>query len=237
MTYLIAVLGFVLLSAALWDAFEVIISPRRVTHRFRLTRAFYRSSWWLWSAVGRSIADENRRETYLGIFGPLSLVMLLGVWAIAIVAGFAMMHWGLETPLNVAPAVAPFSTYLYMSGTTFFTLGLGDVTPWERRGRRWSWSKQEWVLVSSQPSSRTYRPSSTKRFQAARLAFHSSMRVPDRLRLPGSYWDGTGTICGNSGNCSMTGSAGQQNCWKLTSPTRFWPSSARSTRTSRGWRR
>ena len=135
MTYIIAVLGFVLLSAALWDAFEVIISPRRVTRRFRLARAFYRSSWWLWSAVGRSISDENRRETYLGIFGPLSLVMLVGVWATAIVAGFAMMHWGLETPLNVAPGIAPFSTYLYMSGTTFFTLGLGDVTPLGAPGR------------------------------------------------------------------------------------------------------
>jgi hypothetical protein len=135
MTYIIAVLGFVLLSAALWDAFEVIISPRRVTRRFRLARAFYRSSWWLWSAVGRSISDENWRETYLGIFGPLSLVMLVGVWATAIVAGFAMMHWGLETPLNVAPGIAPFSTYLYMSGTTFFTLGLGDVTPLGAPGR------------------------------------------------------------------------------------------------------
>src|SRR5215472_14576066 len=110
MRYIIAVLGFVLLSVALWDAFEEIISPRRVTHRFRFTRAFYRSSWWLWSAVARSIADQNRRETYLGTFGPLSLVMLLGVWATAIVAGFAMMHWGLETPLSVAPGIRdPFN--------------------------------------------------------------------------------------------------------------------------------
>ena len=135
MTYIIAVLGFVLLSVALWDAFEVIISPRRVTNRFRFSRAFYRSSWRLWSAVARSIAHENRRETYLGIFGPLSLVMLLGVWATAIIAGFAMMHWGLETPLNVAQGIAPFSTYVYMSGTTFFTLGLGDVTPTGAPGR------------------------------------------------------------------------------------------------------
>jgi hypothetical protein len=135
MTYIIAVLGFVLLSVALWDAFETIISPRRVTRRFRLARAFYRSSWSLWSAVARSIADENRRETYLAAFGPLSLVMLLGVWAIAIVASFAMMHWGLQTPLNVKPGIAPFSTYLYMSGTTFFTLGLGDVTPLGAPGR------------------------------------------------------------------------------------------------------
>jgi Ion channel len=135
MTYIIAVFGFVLLSVALWDAFEVIISPRRVTRPFRFARGFYRSSWWLWSAVARSIADENRRETYLGIFGPLSLVMLLGAWATAIVVGFAMMHWGLESPLNVAPGIAPFSTYLYMSGTTFFTLGLGDVTPMRAPGR------------------------------------------------------------------------------------------------------
>ena len=135
MTYIIAVLGFVLLSVALWDAFETIISPRRVTRRFRLARAFYRSSWSLWSAVARSIADENRRETYLAAFGPLSLVMLLGVWAIAIVASFAMMHWGLQTPLNVKPGIAPFSTYIYMSGTTFFTLGLGDVTPIGAPGR------------------------------------------------------------------------------------------------------
>ncbi len=135
MTYIIAVFGFVLLSVALWDAFEVIISPRRVTRPFRFARGFYRSSWWLWSAVARSIANENRRETYLGIFGPLSLVMLLGAWATAIVVGFAMMHWGLESPLNVAPGSAPFSTYLYMSGTTFFTLGLGDVTPMGAPGR------------------------------------------------------------------------------------------------------
>src|SRR5438034_7432881 len=129
MSYLIAVLGFMLLSVALWDAFEVIISPRRVTHRFRFSRAFYRSSWRLWSAVAQSIADENRRETYLGIFGPLSLVMLLGVWATAIVVGIAMMHWGIETPLNAVPGTVPFSTYLYLSVNTSFTHGLGDVKP------------------------------------------------------------------------------------------------------------
>jgi len=61
--------------------------------------------------------------------------MLLGAWATAIVVGFAMMHWGLESRLNVAPGIAPFSTYLYMSGTTFFTLGLGDVTPMGAPGR------------------------------------------------------------------------------------------------------
>ena len=32
-------------------------------------------------------------------------------------------------PLNAPDKTTGFLTYLYMSGTTFFTLGLGDVTP------------------------------------------------------------------------------------------------------------
>lgn len=129
------ILGVMLLSMALWDAFEVIILPRRVTHRFRFARFYYRSSWNLWSAAARWVRPDQRRETYLSIFGPLSLLMLLGVWAAGMIGGFAMVHGGLGTPLNVSGGRAPFSTYLYMSGTTFFTLGLGDVTPLAPSGR------------------------------------------------------------------------------------------------------
>jgi len=135
MTYFIAVLGFMLLSMVLSDAFETIILPRHVTRRFRFARVFYRFTWRLRSVVGRWIPDDKRRESYLSIFGPLSLLLLLGVWATGLVVGFAMMDWGLGTPLNVASGSVRFSTYLYMSGTTFFTLGLGDVTPLESLGR------------------------------------------------------------------------------------------------------
>jgi Ion channel len=135
MTYIIAVLGFMLLLMVLWDAFEVIILPRGATHYLGLARVFYRFTWRLWSTVGQSMRDDRRRETYLSIFGPLSLLLLLGVWAAGLIAGFAMVHWGLGTPLNIAPGSVPFSTYLYMSGTTLFTLGLGDITPLEPLGR------------------------------------------------------------------------------------------------------
>jgi hypothetical protein len=135
MTRMAAVLGGVLLATVLWDAFEVIILPRRMAHRFRLARLFYRLTWRLWSAVAHWMRDDKRRETYLSIFGPLSLLLLLSVWAMGLVAGFALLHWGLGTPLNVAPGSAPFSTSLYLSGTTFFTLGLGDVTPLASLGR------------------------------------------------------------------------------------------------------
>jgi hypothetical protein len=130
-----AVLGLMLFSIALWDAFEVVILPRRVTHRFRLTRFCSRSTWRLWSAVAQWVQSDKRRETYLSVFGPLLLLMLLSVWATGMIAGFAMMHWGCGTPLNVSTGIAPFRSYLYLSGTTFFTLGLGDVTPLAPLGR------------------------------------------------------------------------------------------------------
>ena len=135
MTRIIALLGLMLLLTVLWDAFEVIILPRRVTRRFRLARLFYRFTWTLWSSVARLIRNDKRRETYLSIFGPLSLLLLLAVWASGLVAGFALMHRGLATTLNLATGVAHFSTYIYLSGTTFFTLGLGDVTPLDPVGR------------------------------------------------------------------------------------------------------
>jgi hypothetical protein len=70
----------------------VAILPRRVAHRFRFARAFYRFSWRLWSTVAHGVRDGKRRETYLSIFGPLSLLMLLSWWAAGIIAAFTMIH-------------------------------------------------------------------------------------------------------------------------------------------------
>jgi len=131
---MIAILGFVLATMMLWDAFEVIILPRRVTHRFRFSKFFYRSTWQLRSVFAEWITGDKRRESYLSIFGPLSLLLLLSVWATGIIAGFAMLQWGLQDRL-LGQSVTSFLTYLYLSGTTFFTLGLGDVLPWGRMGR------------------------------------------------------------------------------------------------------
>jgi Ion channel len=121
-----AVAGLVVVLIVLWDAFETIVLPRRVTHPFRLTRLFYRTTWRPWRAIARQIRRGRDRETFLGFYGPLSLLVLFGVWASALILGFGLIDFGAAsrdtTPL-------PFWTGVYMSGTTFFTLGLGDVTP------------------------------------------------------------------------------------------------------------
>jgi hypothetical protein len=101
-----------------------------VTRRFRLTRLFYRATWKPWQLVAHTIEKKHkRREIFLSIFGPLSLLALLVVWAVTVVFGFAMVHWGIGSRVGAIGTRAGFFTDLYYSGTTFFTLGLGDIAP------------------------------------------------------------------------------------------------------------
>src|SRR5207245_10201029 len=86
------------------------------------------------SARGRRMRPGVRRETYLSFFGPLSLLVLLAAWAASLIAGFALLQTGLGAGLNV-PGGGSITDHLYLSGETFFTLGLGDVTPVSRAGR------------------------------------------------------------------------------------------------------
>src|SRR5437763_7759152 len=130
----IAAAGALWIAVIMWDAFEAIVLPRRVTRRLRPARLFYRVTWRVWSAVPRRMRPGGRRETFLCYDGPLSLLVLLAAWAASLVIAFAMVQAGIGTRLNVAGNGA-FLDHLYLSGETFFTLGLGDVTPTSRAGR------------------------------------------------------------------------------------------------------
>ena len=129
------VLATILILTILWDAFETIILSRRVSRKFRLTRLFYRTLWPPWRAFAKLVPAGNRRENVLMIFGPLSLILLLGLWAIGLVFSYALLHWAVSSPLAGPPGLTGFLEDLYMSGTNFFTLGLGDVTPRGDLGR------------------------------------------------------------------------------------------------------
>jgi hypothetical protein len=60
----------------------------------------------------------------------LSLLVLFSFWALGLIVGFALLHRSLGTPLQGAGVDHPgFGPYTYFSGSTFFTLGYGDVTP------------------------------------------------------------------------------------------------------------
>jgi voltage-gated potassium channel Kch len=135
MSLLSAVLGIALILIVLGDAFETIVLSRRVTRRVRLTRLFYKYTWRPWSGFVRSIFSRRRQETYLGFYAPLSLLLLLILWATGLIIGFGLLHWASGSTIKTPDGASGLSTYLYLSGTTFFTLGLGDVIPATSLGR------------------------------------------------------------------------------------------------------
>ena len=59
----------------------------------------------------------------------MSLIFLLIMWAAAMVVGFALIYYALGSPFVDSAQGAGFRSDIYVSGTTLFTLGLGDVTP------------------------------------------------------------------------------------------------------------
>lgn len=82
-----------------------------------------------------SLTFLGRRDSMLSVFGPLALLVLFISWASVLVVAFGLIHWALQTPIAAdGESLNPF-TYVYFSGTTFFTLGYGDLTPTNPLGR------------------------------------------------------------------------------------------------------
>src|SRR6058998_569513 len=121
--------GIAIVAGILLDAFETIVLPRRITRTFRLTSWFYRNTWVPWARGARRIKSPARREAVLGYFGPFSLILLLGLWAVGLIFGFALLQYGAGEHLQLSNEPITFARILYHSGETFFTLGYGDITP------------------------------------------------------------------------------------------------------------
>jgi hypothetical protein len=136
MDILLALCGFALLFGVLLDCFEAVVLPRRVTHRYRFARFYYRSTWMAWRFASRAFPPGKNRESFLSAFGPLSLLALFAIWVVGLIVGFAVVEWALGVEIaGAGVTTTKFTTCLYLSGTTVFTLGLGDVVPVSPLGR------------------------------------------------------------------------------------------------------
>jgi hypothetical protein len=137
MRVLVFIAGLALIIATLLDGFETILIPRRINRRFRYARLYYRGTWNVWRALAAALPGGRIREAMLVAFGPLSLLGLFASWILVLIVGFASLQWGVGALVSSSggPAPASFVEYLYFSGTTYFTLGLGEIIPqagWSR---------------------------------------------------------------------------------------------------------
>jgi len=120
--------GIIILLSVLLDAFETVVLPRRVRRMFRISTWFYRNTWVPWARLASHIPSQTRRESFFGYFGPLSLIVLLSLWACSLIFGFALLQYG-GGHLSTGNEPITFGLLLYQSGETFFTLGYGDIVP------------------------------------------------------------------------------------------------------------
>ncbi len=134
MEALAGIAGTLCIVLVLLDAFQTVILPRRPSGRYRLTRLFYMATWAPWRRAMSLVRGSRRRETLLSVYGPLSLVLLIALWALGLVLGFGLCFYGAGSPLSdpLLPAHPDLRSDLYISGTTLFTLGIGDVLPHSR---------------------------------------------------------------------------------------------------------
>ena len=123
---LAALVGVALVLTVLYEAVQVMQLPRRGQRRARLVPLFFGATWGAWSAVGRRFRNDVTREAFLSHYGPLSMVLLLVLWSGSLILGFGIVQWAVH---HGGPAPASFGDAVYTSGTTFFTLGFGDLTP------------------------------------------------------------------------------------------------------------
>jgi hypothetical protein len=115
-----------MIAIATVDTVGTLVATRIRTRRWWPTAVLYRYSWAPWRGMAKRIEDEDDRESFLSIYGPLSLLMLLVFWAGMQVVGWGLVWWGMR---NGIPTLDSLLESIYYSGVAFFTIGFGDVVP------------------------------------------------------------------------------------------------------------
>src|SRR5271163_4460762 len=94
--------GLIFGFAVFLDAFQTLVLPRRPSGRFRITRLFFLLTWGPWSAIAQRVKSRGVREEVYAIYGPLSLLLLLVLWAVLLLVTFALLFFALGSPFQEA---------------------------------------------------------------------------------------------------------------------------------------
>jgi hypothetical protein len=84
--------GAILIALMLAEFFVTFMLPRRVRRDPRIARGLIRLLWRPWRAFARRLSSASA-DTFLGFFGPLSLLSELLTWTLGLILGFALLEW------------------------------------------------------------------------------------------------------------------------------------------------
>jgi hypothetical protein len=125
MRILVGVLSAALIALMFAEFFVIFLLPRRMKRDPRIARQLLVALWrpWRWLAARSS---KSAADTLLGIFGPLGLLLILGLLATGVILGFAGLHWADRSNLGAGRA-ADFGGDLYFSAGSFFTVSTAST--------------------------------------------------------------------------------------------------------------
>lgn len=118
--------GVVVIVVTLSDVFQVAVMPR-AARRYRISFYVWRAAWHLWPKFAWSLypSDSDRREDFLAVFAPFTMISILGMWGGLLICGFGFVLWGMRG--GIAPAHASFGSTLYFAASSLLTIGFGDI--------------------------------------------------------------------------------------------------------------
>lgn len=127
MTVFFPLAGLAVLLLLGMDVFITVFHP--AGHGGPLTRRQNGLVWALWRRVAPG--ERRRRDEWLALGGPALAVLTPIIWAVVLVAGFALIYYPSMERFLVSPGAlrAHWLEALYYSGYAAATLGTGDVVP------------------------------------------------------------------------------------------------------------
>ena len=108
---------------ALADMVNTLVSTHTSLARWWPTNAMYRLLWRAVRFLVRTRSDITRERVYAR-FAPSSVLLLLALWVVTQISGFAAL-WLAAGP----PGVASVGDAVYFSGVVYFTVGFGEIVP------------------------------------------------------------------------------------------------------------
>jgi hypothetical protein len=119
------VLGGIIVVSTFVDIFQSIVVPRPTRRSLRLAPFLLDGMWPLWKWIALRFPLAKYRAAFLGIYAPLTVVILLLVWGLAFIFGYGLLFLALQSELQ--PRLHDLGTALYFAGTSLLTLGFGDI--------------------------------------------------------------------------------------------------------------
>lgn len=119
--------GTLLLLLTFYDLFQSVVLPRPAVNKVQVARLIVRPMWRVWRWVAPRGARLDRSEARLAAFGPIALLTLFAVWALALVLAYALIIDSVGSEFQ--PPLRDMAGSIDVSATTLVPLAYGDIVP------------------------------------------------------------------------------------------------------------